>query len=384
MDTLITNCWGKAAQTPLQGTHCYIYKASSWDAAYSHHPQLAYHQGKLFATWSLGHLHEDTPGQQMVFATSDNLGKTWSAPRTLVAPTPGQHAPGCITSLGILVTGDLLAAYYASYEFTLEGMKKYMEFGANSRGIHGLQCLQQVHTGVMSSIDGGETWQGPISRIPGIIPNLSPVRISTGHLIFPAFHSFPYTDDPQGLNGWKIASLPDLPPGYYDGAGGHIPLNNSWSHLGICEGSVYEMPDGILRMMLRTCKGILAVSLSTDQGQSWSAPQPTQFTDCGCRFQFGRLPNGRYFALSCPDPNIPTSCLRRTPLVLATSQDGNTFSQHYILGDEPDMPLRYPGGYKHGRYGYPYSYVLGNNLFIINSVGKEDIEFHTFNLSDIA
>lgn len=380
----ITNCWGKAKTSRLTGKQTFIHKASSWEAAYSHHPHITSYKGRLFATWSLGHLHEDTPGQKMVYATSDDLGVTWSEPITLVAPLQGQHMEECVTGYGILVTGDVMTAYYINYDFTLEGLLKYAEFGACSRGIPGLQVLQNVYTGVMLSEDGGATWKGPVSKIPGVYANLTPERISTGRLVMPAYTIFPYTDDPTGATGWKAVPLPGLPEGYYDGAGGHIPIKAAWAELGICEGSLYEMPDSTLRMMLRTSKGRLAVSESKDFGESWSEPKLTDFTDCGARFQFGKLPDGRYFALSCPDPNIPESCLRRTPLVLALSKDGNVFDRHYILGDEPDMPLRFPGAFKHGRYGYPYAYILDDNLFVVNSVGKEDVELRTFNLGDLA
>ncbi len=381
MSPVITNCWRKAVTSRLKGEHVLMHRASSWGEAYSHHPQIMSHKERLWVTWSLGHLHEDTPGQRMVYSTSDDGGATWTAPATLVAAQDGEHAPTCVTSLGMRAAGDTLVAYYASFEFTLDGLKKYVEFGANSRAIPGVRCLQSTYTGIVVSEDGGKTWTGPVATIPGVVPNLSPVGISSGRLIMPAHRMHPYTDDPKGIHGWRIARLPGVLADYYDGS--EIRVQTDWSYLGICEGSVYEMPGNVLRMMARTCKGYLAVSDSHDGGETWSSPRPTQFTDCGARFQFGRLPDGRYFALSCPDPNIPESCLRRTPLVLATSEDGNTFSRHYILGDEPDRPLHFPGGYKHGRYGYPYSHVLGDDLVVVNSVAKEDIEFHRFRLADL-
>ncbi len=136
-------------------------------------------------------------------------------------------------------------------------------------------------------------------------------------------------------------------------------------------------------MMLRTNRARLAVAESRDDGETWSEPELTDFTDCGSKMQFGRLPDGRYFALSCPDPNVPTSCLRRTPLVLAVSRDGNVFDRHFLLGDEPDAPLRYPGAYKHGATATRTPMSVDDHLVVINSVGKEDIECHVFSLRDL-
>jgi len=383
MNDKITNRWGQARESRLEGRHVWVYRADSWTASYSHHPQVVAHKGRLFATWSQGNVHEDCPGQRMVCATSDDAGETWTAARVIIPSFPGEVADSCVTSLGLVPVGESLLAFYADYEFTSQGLYKYAEFGALSHGLPGLQCVRNVHSGIMRSTDDGATWQGPVAVIPDVIGNLSPVRLSSGRFIFPAFTMFPYTDDPSAVSGWKVAPLPGLPEGYYDRAGAHRPIASSWKTLGICEGSVYEPPGNPLRMMLRTNKGRLAVSESRDDGTSWSEPELTEFTDCGCRFQFGRLPDGRYFALSCPNPGGAEALLRRTPLVLATSEDGDVFDRHYILGNEPDQPLRYPGAFKHGRYGYPYAHITGEHLHVINSSGKEDIEFHTYDLRSL-
>ena len=121
-------------------------------------------------------------------------------------------------------------------------------------------------------------------------------------------------------------------------------------------------------MLLRTETDHLAVTESRDNGATWSEPALTDYTDCMCRHHFGRLPDGRFFGLSCPEPRS-----RRTPLVLAASADGVVFDRHYVLGDEPADQPRRDGIFKFGRYGYPsYCFVEGN-LHVIYSVSKEDI-----------
>jgi len=61
----------------------------------------------------------------------------------------------------------------------------------------------------------------------------------------------------------------------------------------------------------------MVVAVSDDHGETWSEPMFTDYTDCQCRLHFGRLPDGRYFGVSCPDPKR-----RRTPMILAASRDG--------------------------------------------------------------
>jgi len=132
--------------------------------------------------------------------------------------------------------------------------------------------------------------------------------------------------------------------------------------------------------------GVLAVLViddvteSRDNGLTWSAPMITDFADSACRAHFGKLPDGRFFAVSCPPGKRGQ---RRTPLVLAISEDGVTFDQHFILGDEPSQEPRIPGKAKGGRYGYPYLHVMGDEAFVIYTVEKDDVAVGSFPLSAI-
>lgn len=383
MPPSVTNCYGSATITRLTGRSVSIFKAPSWESGYSHHAHLTSLGNRLFATWSIGCMHEDGPGQRMVMATSDNLGETWTAPSTVVSAVRGECADTCITNGGLLINGSSIAAFYSSYDHTLESLLSFARVGVNENWRITTETSRDVYAGVATSADGGSTWLPTATQIPGLIINLAPTRLSSGRLFATGHHLNGYTDDPSGLSGWKISPLPGLPDGYYERAGGHRPILAEWRHLGLCEGAIQEVAGKPLRLMMRTNKGHLAVVESHDDGASWGAPQLTGFTDCGSRFQFGRLPDGRHFALSCPDNQTPRAGLRRTPLVLAVSEDGDVFDRHFILGDEPDRPLNFPGAYKHGRYGYPYLHVLGDLFFVINSVAKEEIELHSFSLKDI-
>ncbi|MFA6286211.1 MAG: exo-alpha-sialidase [Opitutaceae bacterium] len=379
----ITNCYGQARVSRLQGRTVSVFKPSSWEEGYSHHAHLTSLGDRLFATWSIGCMHEDGPGQRMVMATSDDLGETWAAPSTVVPAVRGSCADTCVTNGGLLINGSAIAAFYSSYDHTMEALLKFAHAGVNENWRISTETVRDVYAGVVTSADGGSTWSATAPHIPGLIINLAPTRLDSGRLFTTGHRLNAYTDDPSGLSGWKISPLPGLPEGYYERAGGHRPVLAEWRHLGICEGAIQEVPGQPLRLILRTNKGYLAAAESLDDGASWSAPQLTRFSDCGSRFQFGRLPDGRHFSLSCPDNVTPRAGLRRTPLVLALSEDGDVFDRHFIVGDEPDRPLDFPGAYKHGRYGYPYLHVLGDRVFVINSVGKEDVECHVFPLKDL-
>lgn len=379
----ITNRHGHARVTKLAGRTVSVFRPASWQEGYSHHAHLTSLNGKLFATWSVGKLHEDGPGQRMVLSTSADLGETWTAPVTVVAPVRGEFAESCITNGGLHVHGSSIVGFFSSYDHTRDALIQFADSGVNELWRMPAESTRDVHAGAVLSSDGGLTWKKTDTRIPGLIINLAPTRLASGRLFATGHHLNGYTDDPSGLSRWKISPLPGLPEGYYERAGGHRPILAEWRHLGLCEGAIQEVAGKPLRLLMRTNKGHLAVAESLDDGASWGGPQLTAFTDCGSRFQFGRLPDGRHFALSCPDNQTARAGLRRTPLVLAVSEDGDVFDRHFILGDEPDRPLNFPGAYKHGRYGYPYLHVLGDRFFVINSVAKEEIELHSFSLNDI-
>jgi hypothetical protein len=239
----------------------------------------------------------------------------------------------------------------------------------------------------MVSSDGGRTWSAPKIVIPRFVPNLRPFQIAAGRLIIPGQVMYPYTDDPQGLTGWKRTGLPRIPEWTVDDSEGfHKACAVRGDTIDYCEGSFFQTDDSAIYMMLRTAASIhgtrpagwLAVTVSRDRGETWSEPQLTDYTDCSSRFHFGRLPDGRYFGLSCPDPKGA-----RTPMILATSKNGVQFDRHYVLGESHKPTPRLEGRNKGGAYGYPSLDIGHDSLYIIYSTGKEDIWASRVRLKDL-
>lgn len=366
----ITNCWGSARTMRVPTEEIVVFRGVE-GAAYNHHPQITSLDDILFATWSSAEVHEDSPGQRMMLATSDDEGRTWSDPHVLVDRQPGEHGWGVVTSMGIYEHDSRLMAYWGYYDYTETALRLFMDqqSGINGKMDPALCWHQGTYTGIVVSDDRGRTWKGPVARIERFCPNLCPQRLGGGRLIMPGNLWYPYTDDPYGIDGWHTAGVPRLPVDYVDDPEGFWKgkHHRGDSHA-CCEGSCYETDDRVIHMMLRTETHRLAVTESRDAGATWSEPMLTDYTDCNCRFHFGRFSDGRFFGLGCPEPRS-----KRTPMVLATSGDGVRFERHYVLGDAPASPPRRPGIFKHGRYGYPTYHLADGTLFIMYSVNKEDI-----------
>ncbi len=141
---------------------------------------------------------------------------------------------------------------------------------------------------------------------------------------------------------------------------------------GLCEGAFYQADDGGLHMLLRTNTERLWQTESVDDGASWSPPQPAAFSDNATKFHFGRLPDGRFYDVGCPDPEPRW---QRSPLVLSLSGDGKRFDRHLILADDSTPYEQCAAGmHKGGDYGYPHTLVHDGCLHVVVSRRKEAVE----------
>lgn len=371
----ITNRWGKVQARAIAVEHFLVFEGRP-GIAYSHQHQLTTHQGRLIATWSLGVRDEEGPGQDMVFATSDNQGRTWSSPRVIASAQPGLAAKTIISSSGLRSVGQDMIAYCAHWDRAPEGIEP-----DGFRNISNDPAIwRNVRTEARVSRDGGDSWSAPVVVAPKLTNYMTPFTTRSGRIILPGNLTFPWTDDPMGLVGWQWSGVPGLNEGIEDTFYNRSELNAlAETDQFYDEACCYQLADGTLRAMLRNehkDTHRLGVCESRDNGVTWTRPQLTDYTDAVCRSHFGRLPDGRFFGMSCPDPKRHI----RTPAILALSNDGDVFDKHFVIGDEEEGHRRYDGLYKHGRYGYPFLHFDSPYAYVIYSINKEDIGVGRFRL----
>jgi len=334
------------------------------DWMYSHHPAITYFNGRYIATWSSGRVGEDRSGQRVMIASSGDF-KHWTTPRAFVdSALDGSGRERVLTAAGLYHHDGMLAAYFGNY-------------GPNKEGTR----LQVVVT------RDGEVWSEPIDTGMPMMPNYGPQRLASGRLIISGNIAFPFTDNPSGLSSWQMsgiypeameAEIKDDPVAYRE-----VSRAKGWD-AALCEGSYYQTDDGVLHMLLRNTgrptRNYLWVTESADEGETWSEPVETRFSDTSAKFHFGRLPDGRFYYVGNPVGR------GRLPLALSLSNDGVRFDRHFILGDRlyatradrerGDPPAR-------GSYGYPHSLVRDGHLYVIVSRQKEAIEALRVNLAEL-
>ena len=344
---------------------------SAW--FYSHHASIAFFRGMFYAAWSNGRVNEDDFGQRVVLSVSED-GEHWSALRPVVTPEMFGNSDPVLTSGGFYIHEDTLYLYYGSYYYDPE---------IAPLGVRPKTDCEHCGTdlGYISTSDGVH-WSAPKSLSIPFVPNHPPKKTSSGRLILAGNVMFPYTDHPNGVEGWNITGIygnafDTLPFADDSAAIRKIAQARGWNAELLCEGSFYQTDDAVLHMMLRSNGGVLWHSSSVDDGETWSEPLPTEFSDDGSKFHFGRLPDGRFYGVC---NSVVKS--HRLPLDLYLSSDGENFDRRYILRDEP-YKRRREGIYKGGHYGYPHTMIHDGSMYIIYSKMKECVEVTKISLEDL-
>lgn len=137
------------------------------------------------------------------------------------------------------------------------------------------------------SDDDGKSWSAPERIFEGYTGSTNgAVETESGAIVVPFSH---YVKDPGRLvsrtavlatdgSGWRL--------------GNEIDIGGAGDHDGALEPCVYERRDGRLRMLIRTTRGILWDSHSTDDGLSWSPAQPTEIVSSSSPAHVVRLSDG--------------------------------------------------------------------------------------------
>ena len=263
----------------------------------------------------------DESPARLVGIESGDGGKTWSAPREILANSGGNN----VMSVSLLrLKSGRIALFY---------LKK------NSW----IECLPYVRF----SDDEAKTWSAPVvmTAAPGyfVLNNDRVIQLSSGRLIAPlAFHrskgSDPHSSrsfDARAMALWALS----------DDEGKTWREARSWwalpvaSGTGLQEPGVVECADGTLLCFARTDKGAQFELRSTDKGETWSAPVAGPLLSPVAPASIKRLHNSaRLIALyNDHSGRVAFPKGKRTPLTLALSDDGGkSWHGHKEIETDPD------------------------------------------------
>ncbi len=272
---------------------------------------LTLHCGRILFVYSqfTGGTSDFSPSE-LALVSSDDQGRTWSAPRVLFTPETGTLEMS--VSLVRLASGKIAL------------------FSAIKRGTTDCRPYLRI------SNDEGVTWSAPrsILQAPGyfVLNNDRVIQTSRGRLLVPvAFHRVTgrveggHSIDLRGIALWY----------YSDDEGATWTEAKTWWTLpvagttGLQEPGLVELADGSLLSFSRTDVGTQYENRSRDVGETWSAPQPMRLKSPASPASIKRLPGSSDLLAIFNDHSgqFPFSLNvgtygGRTPLVAALSSDG--------------------------------------------------------------
>ena len=362
--SLVRNCNTRTAAKKLQ-VETKLLQPFNPERAFSHHAGIASYKGKLYIMWSSGRVHEDDCGQRVMWTFSDNFSD-WQPPMVLSDTETGCQSEFVKFAGGFCATDDCLYAYFSVGEFD----PKYM-LGSNLRPKNvweNTDTWLSWRKYVCRLNDDGVTWSDPIAVAFGA-GNHSAECMANGRYIIPMATGVLYCDkiESDTVPSFKVADISKA----------QLEKAARMGAPGLCEASAYQSDDGILHLLMRSGENRLWYAESYDNGETFSDVYPTAFTDDLAKFQFGRLPDGRYYYVG-----NPVVGQGRLPLMLYVSFDGFDFNKRYIIHDEP-YTRRQNGMDKGGHYGYPECVVANGYMYCVYSKQKEVIEITRFSLDQI-
>jgi hypothetical protein len=320
--------------------------------------------GHLLATWTTGAFCEPVPGNFTMFSRSIDDGATWSEPQVLF-----RHA-----SLGLFTT-----ELFSPKPGEVHAFLQTYPLGSWMTHINSYRAISR---------DDGATWEGPHS-LPGGVDNVwvnKGIRLASGRWMIPLSwaeligdewceptHGNPPLDPVVGGKPLAVQTVPYMAEGMVQYRAG-----NAWSdrnhrycvgvmvsddegqsfrrcgylkgglHGWLIEPRVVELEPGHIVMLIRSQQdGRLWRAESTDNGESWSAPERSEIPNPGAKVLILKASDGRIFLVHNPvDPS--QEARGRNPLALWVSHDGMKTWQvktDLVRDPNPRQALNYPDGY---------------------------------------
>ena len=289
---------------------------------------------------------------------SEDQGQTWSSTDRILVENEGKLNVMCPSLLRL--QDGRIALFY---------MRK--------NGLHDCRLRMRIST------DEAESWSEPVLCIPApgyfITNNDRVIQLSSGRLVVPASYHRRFLElkhATESICKDKIRDHHGIALFFLsDDLGATWREAKTWwslpvpSGTGLQEPGVVELSDGTLYAFCRTDVGCQYAMCSTDNGETWTPPEPTCFRSPRSPLSIKRIPssgdllavwNDRSDRWGLPKPE--PSSVNRTPLVVAISDNnGRTWNRAKLLEGDPA-----------NAYAYTAIHFVKDAVFLVYSYGRKN------------
>lgn len=321
----------KAAElSELEGVDFHVIKAHEPEQdgqLWLHGVALAWHEGKLFASFGSNEGAENTGGESARGRVSGDGGKTWGDLFTIATP----DEPGLGISHGVFLSrdGELWSFHGAFYGNKLTDAAK-----------------SKVHTRAYRLDEASGAWESCGTVIEGgFWPMQEPVKMDNGNWILsglrvgdghPAAVAISHGDD---LTKWDLVVIPKG------------PTVNMWG-----ESTVLVNGKRVRNISRFGGKALALTALSEDYGRTWTESRPGDLPMTTSKPYAGTLGTGQPYLVCTTAADTGG---RRAPLTIAVGRSGeNGFRRIFRIRDalrpegpgdsDPRASLSYPYAIEHG------------------------------------
>jgi Concanavalin A-like lectin/glucanases superfamily/BNR repeat-like domain len=307
---------------------------------------LAWHKGKLYASYGYNQGAENTPTEEAHVRVSDDGGRTWGPNVVMDA---GDDDLG--VSHGVFLShGGKLWAFMGS-------------FYANEKPYH------RVHTRAYLLNESSGQWEAKGSVVEsGFWPMQQPLTVADGNWIMSGFRlagqdgnlpavAISHGDD---FTKWDLIDIPAKPG-----------LGNVWG-----ESTVIVEGKRILNISRYGKRALALLSISEDYGRTWTPTAPSNLPMATSKPYAGTLSNGQRYLVCTTTADTGG---KRSPLTIAVSKPGESvFSKVFLVRtsvfegtpgvSDPKADFSYPYAVEHESklyIGYTHKSHAANELAVI-------------------